>query len=86
MNLTGHLACEILATFQMILWLSCGLFKQEQAGYYGLLESRLPKPSKRRGITFAELEQFFALLNNISDFALAFRRVDLGSVYNLKQE
>ena len=50
-------------------------FKQEQAGYYGLLESRLPKPSKRKGITFAELEQFFALLNNISDFALAFRRV-----------
>ena len=50
-------------------------FKQEQAGYYGLLESRLPKPSKRKGITFEELEQFFKLLNNISDFALAFRQV-----------
>ena len=48
-------------------------FTQEQANYFGLLESRLPQPSMRKGITFEELEQFFALLNNISDFALAFR-------------
>ena len=50
-------------------------FTQEQANYFGLLESRLPQPSMRKGITFEELEQFFALLNNISDFALAFRQV-----------
>ena len=49
-------------------------FTQEQANYFGLLESRLPQPSMRKGITFEELEQFFALLNNISDFALAFRQ------------
>jgi hypothetical protein len=46
---------------------------QEQAKYFALLESRLATPSKRQGVTFAELEQFFVLLNNISDFGLAFK-------------
>lgn len=59
--------------FACLLLRYTDLTEEEQAGYFGLLESRLPKPSKRKGITFAELEQFFALLNNISDFALAFR-------------
>ena len=39
-----------------------------------MLETRLQSiQAERPGITFAELEQFFILLNNISDFAYVFR-------------
>ena len=49
------------------------LLFQEQEYYFQVLESRLPKDIEDRpGITFTEMEAFFFLLNNISDFAYSF--------------
>ena len=46
---------------------------QGQGEYFNMLENRLPPELERKGVTFKELEQFFILLNNITDFAYVFR-------------
>ncbi len=49
------------------------LTEQEQEFYFLMMEGRLPPPLERKGVSFAELEQFFLLLANMDDFSLAFR-------------
>ncbi len=46
---------------------------QEQDSYFLMMDSRLPPDLERKGVSFAELEQFFRLLRNMEDFSLAFK-------------